>query len=112
MTRVLPVSGPTGSTSLLSSYGAYQSPTHSQTLPTTSMRPYRDLPSGKEPTGAVVGHLSSAAYIPSSGNLCVLPQATHSEPHAFKYFALGSSSPHGYLLPSGPRAANSHSASV
>ena len=36
------------------SYGAYQSATHSQTLPTMSWTPQRDLPFGKLPTGAVV----------------------------------------------------------
>src|SRR5262249_45708906 len=55
---------------------------------------------------------SSTLYIPTSSTPFFLPQATHSLPHALRRPAVGSSSPHGYLRPSGPRAANSHSASV
>src|SRR5258708_36644166 len=40
------------------------------------------------------------------------PHSTHSLPQALSRVLSGSSSPHGYLRPSDPRAANSHSASV
>src|ERR1019366_602828 len=55
---------------------------------------------------------SSASYIAFSSMPFLSPQATHSLPHALRWADAGSSSPQGYFRPSGPRAANSHSASL
>src|SRR4051794_16338815 len=66
-TRSAPSLGPVGSVAAAGLYGAYQSPTHSQTLPTTSCSPKVEAPFGNEPTGAVVAKPSSTGYIATSG---------------------------------------------
>src|SRR5215218_1002407 len=69
-----------------------------------SSTPNELAPAGKLPTGAVVFQPSLSLYI----RLAAPP----SLPTAFTSFALGAAFPHGYMRPSSPRAAYSHSASV
>src|SRR5215813_6926990 len=85
--RRSPVFGPVGSVTGSGAYSPSQSLVHSHTFPTTSNKPYLDLPSGNEPTGAVVGNPSSSEYIPlprkPMSTPFFAPQARHSLPHAF-----------------------------
>src|SRR5262245_50058620 len=69
-------------------------------------------PSRKLPTGAVVGHPSSSSYSALRGVPSRLAAARHSAPHALSRRALGAALPQGWMRPSLPRAAYSHSASV
>src|SRR5512140_3843021 len=100
----------------------YRSAFHSNTLPAISSTPNGLPPAGKLPTGAVDTQPSSISYIAFGltfkSKSCDILFRTgfctprHSAPHAFSRLALGSWSPHGYIRPSLPRAAYSHSASV
>src|SRR5687768_7545566 len=98
-TRRVPASGPFGSVTGSGAYFASQSLVHSHTLPTTSKRPYLDLPSANEPTGAVRGKPSSSGYMrcspyPKTTRFFALHEV-HSLPQAFMRVLSGSSSPHG-----------------
>ena len=75
--------------------------------------PSATRPAGRSPTGAVVGQPSLSVKSASSGGCRASgPRPSHSAPQALRCFTEGAASPHGYLRPSEPRAANSHSASV